>query len=146
MKNEIMALWKSTSKSGRVYFTGKDSRGNKLVGFYGKQKSENSPILQVYLKTQLEEANTSSGIKYPNAICSMWLKTSKNKTKYLSGKMGKSNVVGFINSEATETQPYIKIFESEKLTAEAPKKAPAPAPAPKAKRAEVAPDSEDLPF
>lgn len=105
MKNtEIIALWRKTSKAGKTYFSGKDTTGVELTGFYNINKSnDKAPVLRVYKRDDINKE-----------VLAMWLKTAKSGVKYLSGKYDGKNVVGFINDKPkNEKAPYIKIYESE---------------------------------
>lgn len=105
--NQVFALWKQTSKAGATYFSGKDEEGNHLRGFYNlKKQNPNEPDLRVY--TVDSEGNISK-----DPITSLWCNASKNGKKYLSGKVNDKRVVGFINTKASEKQPYITIYFSE---------------------------------
>ena len=104
MKNEIMALWRKTSKTGKTYFSGKDTTGVELTGFYNINKdNEKAPVLKVYKRDDIN-----------NCVLAMWLNTSKSGVKYLTGKYNGVRVVGFINDKPkNEKAPYIKIYESD---------------------------------
>lgn len=105
MKNtEIIAMWRKTSKAGKTYFSGKDSTGVELTGFYNINKgNEKAPVLRVYKRDDIN-----------NEVLAMWLNTSKSGVKYLTGKYNGVRVVGFINDKPkNEKAPYIKIYESE---------------------------------
>ena len=115
MKNEIIALWRKTSKAGKTYFSGMDNTGVELTGFYNiKKGNDKSPVLRVYKRDDIN-----------NCVLAMWLNTSKSGVKYLSGKYNGKRVVGFINDKPkNEKAPYIRIYESEEQAkpAEKPKK------------------------
>ena len=115
MKNEIIALWRKTSKAGKTYFSGKDTTGTELTGFYNINKgNDKAPVLRVYKRDDINKE-----------VLAMWLKTAKSGVKYLSGKYDGKNVVGFINDKPkNEKAPYIRIYESEQQAkpAEKPKK------------------------
>ena len=101
MKNEIIALWRKTSKAGKTYFSGKDNTGVELTGFYNINKdNDKAPVLKVYERDDIN-----------NEVLAMWLNTSKSGIKYLTGKYNGVRVVGFINDKPKA--PYIKIYESE---------------------------------
>ena len=104
MKNEIIALWRKTSKAGKTYFSGKDTTGVELTGFYNINKgNDKAPVLRVYQKDDINKE-----------VCAMWLNTSKSGVKYLTGKYNGKRVVGFINDKPkNEKAPYIKIYESD---------------------------------
>ena len=104
MKNEIIALWRKTSKAGKTYFSGKDTTGVELTGFYNiKKGNDKLPVLRVYKRDDINEE-----------VLSMWLNTSKSDVKYLTGKYNGVRVVGFINDKPkNEKAPYIRIYESE---------------------------------
>lgn len=105
MKNtEIIALWRKTSKAGKTYFSGKDSTGVELTGFYNINKSnDKAPVLRVYKRDDINKE-----------VLAMWLKTAKSGVKYLTGKYDGKNVVGFINDKPkNEKSPYIRIYQSE---------------------------------
>ena len=105
MKNtEIIALWRKTSKAGKTYFSGKDTTGVELTGFYNINKSnDKAPVLRVYNRDDIN-----------NEVLAMWLNTSKSGVKYLTGKYNGKRVAGFINDKPkNEKAPYIRIYESE---------------------------------
>ena len=116
MKNEIIALWRKTSKVGKTYFSGKDATGVELTGFYNIKNRGNDklPVLRVYKRDDINKE-----------VLAMWLNTSKSGVKYLTGKYDGKRVVGFINDKPkNEKAPYIRIYESEEQAkpAEKPKK------------------------
>lgn len=115
MKNEIIALWRKTSKAGKTYFSGMDATGVELTGFYNINKdNDKAPVLRVYKRDDINKE-----------VLAMWLKTAKSGVKYLSGKYDGKNVVGFINDKPkNEKAPYIRIYESEEQAkpADKPKK------------------------
>ena len=128
MKNEIIALWRKTSKAGKTYFSGKDATGVELTGFYNKG-NDKSPVLRVYKRDDINKE-----------VLAMWLKTAKSGVKYLSGKYDGKNVVGFINDKPkNEKAPYIRIYESEEQSK------PAEKPAEKTKKESFI-DEGDRPF
>ena len=104
MKNEIIALWRKTSKAGKPYFSGKDTTGLELTGFYNINKgNDKAPVLRVYERDDINKE-----------VLSMWLNTSKSGVKYLTGKYNGKRVVGFINNKPkNEKAPYIRIYESD---------------------------------
>ena len=104
MKNEIIALWRKTSKAGKTYFSGKDATGVELTGFYNIKKGNSKlPVLRVYKRVDINKE-----------VFAMWLNTSKSGVKYLTGKYNGVRVVGFINDKPkNEKAPYIKIYESD---------------------------------
>lgn len=104
MKNtEIIALCRKTSKAGKPYFSGKDTTGVELIGFYNINKGNNkAPVLRVYKRDDINKE-----------VLAMWLNTSKSGLKYLSGKYNGKRVVCFINDKPkNEKAPYIRIYES----------------------------------
>ena len=106
MKNEFVSLWREKSKKSKFYFIGKLDNGIKIVAFYGNKKNSKAPDIILYQKgEELKE------------IMPMWLKTSKNGAKYLSGRIGDKFYVGFINSDrnAENRKPYIKIYRQEPI-------------------------------
>ena len=104
MKNEIIALWRKTSKAGKTYFSGMDNAGVELTGFYNISKSnDKAPVLRVYKRDDINKE-----------VFAMWLNTSKSGIKYLTGKYNGVRVVGFIYDKTkNEKAPYIKIYESD---------------------------------
>ena len=104
MTNEIIALWRKTSKAGKTYFSGKDSTGVELTGFYNiTKKNDKLPVLRVYKKDNINKE-----------VFAMWLNTAKSGVKYLTGKYNGKRVVGFIYDKTkNEKAPYIKIYESD---------------------------------
>ena len=104
MKNEIIALWRKTSKAGKTYFSGMDNTGVELTGFYNITKvNDKAPVLRVYNRDDINKE-----------VFAMWLNTSKSGIKYLTGKYNGVRVVGFIYDKTkNEKAPYIKIYESD---------------------------------
>lgn len=125
----IISLWKTSAKNGNKYFTGKDSEGERVIAFYVSSKKKNRPAIKIYNKSVLDNTPKQENAK---ELCALWLKKSKAGKNYLSGKIGNTYVLGFINDKAKEKQPYINIYEQEK-TADTPVQT-------------TLPDSEDLPF
>lgn len=149
---QVLALWRKKSVKGSVYFSGKFADGytgpegeQNLTAFYNTDKKNlKEPDIRIY--TRDEDGDLS---KEP--FLSLWCNASKNGNKYLSGKLDGKKVVGFINIEADEKHPYIKVYWSEEDTA-AEKKAKAPEAKPKGKKKEPqytegsSEDDNDLPF
>ena len=104
---QVFALWKSESKKGNAYFTGKDENFRHLIGFYNtKKQNPKEPDLRVYVLG-------SNGELSEDPYVSLWCNASKNNKKYLSGKIDGKRVIGFINSKASEKQPYISVYWSD---------------------------------
>lgn len=109
--NQVLALWKKTSKSGNTFFTGKAGDDN-VVGFYnGKKKNPKEPDLRVYKVD-------SEGKAEKEEMISLWAKVSKKGTKYLSGKLGDKFITGFIRTSDNERAPYITVYFSEELNSD----------------------------
>jgi len=51
---EVASLWKNVSKNDKLYLTGTDNEGKKLVGFYNDNFMDfpNRPFIRVYYKEQ----------------------------------------------------------------------------------------------
>lgn len=107
--NSILVLWKKTSKSGGVYFSGYITAGKRNVrGFYNtNKKNMKEPDLRIY-----EVDNNGQSMKNP--VLSLWCHASKNGKKYLTGKLDDKKVVAFINEKASEDnkQPYLNVYYS----------------------------------
>lgn len=102
---EVFALWKKDSKKGEPYFTGKSAEGVYLRGFFNtNKKNPKEPDLRVYI-------NNDGLEKEP--LISMWCNVSANGKKYLTGKIGKQRVVGFINEGKNDKAPYVRCYLSE---------------------------------
>lgn len=118
-RKSIIALWKKRSKDGKkTYFTGKMEDGTNenefyLTAFYNTDKKNlKEPDMRVYARD--DEGNLS---KEP--ILSLWCNATKNGKKVLSGKIDGKRVIGFINQNAKENQPYISIYWSDEQTPKA---------------------------
>lgn len=108
---QVFALWKRKSKDGKkTYFTGTcDEKETFLTAFYNTEKKNlKEPDMKVY--TRDKDGNLS---KEP--LVSLWCNATNNGKKVLSGKLDGKRVVGFINANATEKQPYISVYWSDEL-------------------------------
>ena len=110
---QVLALWKREGKKGTSYFSGKVDDGTfendfKVTAFYNTEKKNlKEPDLKIYARD--DEGNLS---KEP--MLSLWCNPTKDgKKKILSGKLDGKRVVGFINENATEKQPYISVYFSD---------------------------------
>lgn len=114
--DQVFALWKRKSKDGKsIYFTGKLGEQN-ITAFYNlNKKNLKEPDMKVY--TRDENGNLSK-----DPVVSLWCNATKRGKKILSGKIDGKRVVGFINANATEKQPYILVYWSDESQATAPKK------------------------
>lgn len=114
--DQVFALWKRKSKDGKsTYFTGKLGDKNVTAFYVTNKKNLKEPDMRVY--TRDENGNLS---KEP--VVSLWCNATKRGKKILSGKIDGKRVVGFINSNATEKQPYISVYWSDESNAPSPKK------------------------
>lgn len=112
--DQVFALWKRKSKDGKsTYFTGKLGDKNVTAFYVTNKKNLKEPDMRVF--TRDENGNLT---KEP--VVSLWCNATKNGKKILSGKIDGKRVVGFINSTATEKQPYISVYWSDE--SQAPKK------------------------
>ena len=109
---EIFALWKRQSKAGNTYFSGKNSIGENIVGFFNtNKKNPKEPDLKVYYYAGEEIA------KEP--VLSMWCNVSNNGKKYLTGKIDKHRYIGFINGDDQDGKhPYVRIYLREEQAQE----------------------------
>lgn len=147
IREQVCALWKSQSKDGKTYFTGKVSATNEnLTGFYNTNKKNlKEPDLRVYLRD--EKGNLSK-----ETFLDLWCNPTKKGKKILSGKLNEKRVVGFINENGNEKAPYISVYVSDDLPAasekEEPKKATKTSKAKKVEEEveEVEEEEYDLPF
>ena len=75
---QAFAMWRQEGKQG-PYFSGK--AGNiKLLGFYnGKKKNPKEPDIRIY-------PCDADGNREKDAVCSLWLNTSKGGKEYLKGE------------------------------------------------------------
>jgi uncharacterized protein (DUF736 family) len=117
---QVVALWKKESKNGNPYFSGVAYPDEVYVtGFFNtNKKNPKEPDLRIYL-------NTKDGIEKEEWL-SLWCNVSANGKKYLTGKLGKKRVVGFINEKDNSKAPYVRVYFSEDRqqkieTAEEPK-------------------------
>ena len=138
---EVCALWKQKSKDGKKTFfsglTADEESRLKLTGFYNTDKKNmKEPDLRIYVRD--DEGNLSKDV-----YLALWCNASEKGKKYLSGKLGDRRVVGFINENGTEKQPYISVYfsdenpQEEKKSEEKPKEEP---------KFEKIPSDEHLPF
>ena len=99
---ESFVLWKSTSKEGKAYFTGRDNEKHKVTGFYNtNKKNPKEPDLRVI------DGDDKS-------FASLWCNLSKNETKYLAGTLEDgSRIVGFFAKEEDEKKPFIRVYLSD---------------------------------
>lgn len=104
---QVIAMWRRTSKAGKPYFTGK-LEDSQVVGFYNSMKQNpKEPDIRIYKVDS--EGNTSK-----EEALSLWCNVSKAGKKYLSGKYNGKKVVGFINEKSGETkQSYFSCYYSE---------------------------------
>lgn len=103
---QVFAMWKNQSKAGKTFFSGKHG-DVKLMGFYNTtKKNPKEPDIRVYELNQ-------DGDLTDDVFISLWCNVTANGKKYLSGKLGDKRVVGFINTNATEKQPYFSVYYSD---------------------------------
>ena len=100
---QAFAMWKQEGKKGS-YFSGK-AGSIKLLGFYnGKKKNPKEPDIRIY-------PCDADGLREQNAVCSLWLHTSKNGKQYLSGEYIGKKVTGFINKDTKGgKRPYFTVY------------------------------------
>lgn len=105
---QAFAMWKQKSKSGTDYFTGTAFDKKKLVGFYnGKKKNPKEPDIRIY-------GIDGEGKAESEEFVSLWVNVSKSGKKYLSGKLDKKKIVGFINDKSKNAKaPYFSCYYSE---------------------------------
>lgn len=105
-REQAFAMWRKKSKNDKYYFTGKSSDSN-LVAFYnGMKKNPKEPDLRVY---KVDE----DGKMTDKVLTSLWCNTSKNGTKYLTGKLNGKRIVGFFYKGENEKAPYFTCYYSE---------------------------------
>lgn len=105
----VFVLWKKKSKDGKKsYFTGScDDRECYLTAFYNTQKQNpKEPDIRVYERDK--DGNLSKDV-----FVSLWCNVTKNGKKILSGKIDGKRVIGFINQNAKEKQPYVSVYWSD---------------------------------
>lgn len=103
---QVFAMWKNQGKNGKTYFTGKHG-DVKLIGFYNTtKKNPKEPDIRVYELNQ-------DGELTDDVFVSLWCNVSANGKKYLSGKLDDKRLVGFINTNASEKQPYFSVYYSD---------------------------------
>lgn len=103
---QAFAMWKQEGKKG-PYFSGK--AGNiKLLGFYnGKKKNPKEPDIRIY-------PCDADGNREKDAVCSLWVNTSKNGKQYLNGEYIGKKVTGFINKDTKGgKRPYFSVYFQE---------------------------------
>lgn len=117
-ENQILALWKQTSKDGNSFLSSKE-----YVGFYNSnKKNPKEPDLRVYKKDENGKIGKES-------LLDMWCNPTKDgKGKYLTGKISGRKVVGFITKEWTEEskKPYLSVYYSDEVETKAAPKQEAP--------------------
>lgn len=131
---DFCGLWKRTGKNGNTYFTGKVN-GTEIIGFINNKQNDagNRPYIRLYKKEDIKQD-----------VGALWYhKRQTGKQAYMSGKIGETDVVAFVNKNATEEnrQPAIRVY----INAEEPQQ-PEKAPEKKAKAAPKADNTGDLPF
>lgn len=103
---ELIALWKKTSKEGKAYFTGKQSNGVYVTGFYvTNKKNPKEPDLRIYLQ--------GDDGKLGKEVASLWCNVSERTgNKYLTGTLHDgTKIVGFIQKkESNNPTPYLRIY------------------------------------
>ena len=50
MDKEIITLWETKSKQGNTYLSGYTDEKENVIGFYGDEKTENTPYIKIYFK------------------------------------------------------------------------------------------------
>lgn len=115
-ENQILALWKQTSKKGDSFLSSKD-----YVGFYNSnKKNPKEPDMRIYKK----DADGKVG---KESLLDLWCNVTKDgKGKYLTGKISGRKVVGFITKDWTEEskKPYVSIYYSDEVQTEQKKEEP----------------------
>lgn len=101
---QVFALWKSKTKTGKTYLTGKTADGERqLVGFFNThKKNPNEPDARIYIQEDMKEE-----------YCSLWSNVSEKGNKFLSGKVDGKRVIGFINEKPENKRPYVSVYYSE---------------------------------
>lgn len=125
---DFCGLWKRTGKNGNTYFTGKVN-GTDIIGFINNKQNDagNRPYIRLYKKEDIKQD-----------VGALWYHKRQNgKQAYMSGKIGDTEVVAFVNKKATEEnrQPSIRVY----INTEEPQQ-------PEKKAAPKADDNGDLPF
>lgn len=106
---EAFVLWKTKSKNGKEYLSGKTSNTcgeNEIVGFFNtEKKNEKSPDIQIY-KRENEELKE---------ICALWNSVSKLGKTYLTGSTSENEkIVAYFNNSNNEKAPYIRGYFKDK--------------------------------
>lgn len=50
MDKEVITLWEVKSQQNKIYLSGTTSDDEKVIGFYGDEKTEKTPYIKVYFK------------------------------------------------------------------------------------------------
>lgn len=137
----FLVLWRKKSANGNVYFSGKTEVGEKVTGFYNKDKQNpKEPDIRLYF------TNTEGKLE-KEPFLSLWCNATTNDKKYLSGKIDGKRLVGFINEKVKvgDMKPYINVYFSDDQEEQKPVKEEKP----KFKKEETKfedVEDEDLPF
>lgn len=135
--DQVFALWKRTGKNGSTFFTGKLD-GQNITAFYvTNKKNLKEPDMRVY--TRDENGNLSR-----EPVVSLWCNATKTGKKILSGKIDGKRVVGFINTNGKENQPYVSVYWSDESNA--PQKDEKPVPKKEEKKPDPKKTEDELPF
>lgn len=106
---QVVAIWKKKSKNGTAFFSGHigADKADKCVGFFNtKKKNPKEPDLRIYRTDKDGKAEKEEYI-------SLWCNVSKKGTKYLTGKLAGTSVVGFINNKEDSKAPYVSVYYRE---------------------------------
>lgn len=105
----LLTLWIYKGK-GAKYLSGVTEEGDKLTGFFNKEKKNpKEPDIKLYIRD--DEGNISKDV-----YLSLWCNATDSGKKYLSGKFDNGDrVVGFFNAKAEVNGiiPYINVYLSD---------------------------------
>ena len=112
-RQQVFALWAQKSKNGLKYFTGTHTDGGKeckVIAFYNQdKKNPKEPDLRIY-----EQIKKDERWQRGEEITGLWCNFSeKSKKKYLTGKLNKVRLIGFINDSENPKAPKISVYVSE---------------------------------
>ncbi|MGN1406160.1 MAG: DUF736 family protein [Erysipelotrichaceae bacterium] len=107
---EAFVLWMKEGKSGKIYYSGALTCNGQNAGIVcyvnGKKKNPKEPDYRVYLSTK-------KGEELGKEIASLWTKTSKKGTQYLSGKSDDGEfLTGFVTPDCKpgDKKPAFRVY------------------------------------
>ena len=104
---EVIVLWKKTSKEGNIYYKGHDFNNNYVVAWVNStKKNPNEPDIRIY---EYKENGKE--------VASLWEQVKETtNTRYLTGVTNdedKDKLVAFYDKEENEKRPYIRVYFKE---------------------------------